>query len=256
MKAYRDQHFLTDPRIVARIAGILEIRSRIVLEIGPGEGILTKALLERGAKVISVELDSMLADRLSRRFASEIEDGSLTIIHGDAVKVPLPHFEIAIANLPYSISSPITFRLLDIGFEAAILMYQKEFADRMMAHPGTRDCGRLSIMVQTYARASRCFDLPPGAFSPPPAVRSTVIWIEPRDPLFPVNDRKVYEEIVRELFSRRRKTVQSTLKALAGRFGKEKIDLVIGDLDPEILSSRPEALYLEDFATISNKLSG
>ena len=256
MKAYRDQHFLTDPRIVARIAGILEIRSRIVLEIGPGEGILTKALLERGAKVISVELDSMLADRLSRRFASEIEDGSLTIIHGDAVKVPLPHFEIAIANLPYSISSPITFRLLDIGFEAAILMYQKEFADRMMAHPGTRDCGRLSIMVQTYARASRCFDLPPGAFSPPPAVRSTVIWIEPRDPLFPVNDRKVYEEIVRELFSRRRKTVQSTLKALAGRFGKEKIDMVIGDLDPEILSSRPEALYLEDFATISNKLSG
>ncbi len=256
MKAYRDQHFLTDPRIVARIAGILEIRSRIVLEIGPGEGILTKALLERGAKVISVELDSMLADRLSHRFASEIEDGSLTIIHGDAVKVPLPHFEIAIANLPYSISSPITFRLLDIGFEAAILMYQKEFADRMMAHPGTRDCGRLSIMVQTYARASRCFDLPPGAFSPPPAVRSTVIWIEPRDPLFPVNDRKVYEEIVRELFSRRRKTVQSTLKALAGRFGKEKIDMVIGDLDPEILSSRPEALYLEDFATISNKLSG
>ncbi|HQC00628.1 MAG TPA: 16S ribosomal RNA methyltransferase A, partial [Methanospirillum sp.] len=153
MKAYRDQHFLTDPRIVARIAGILEIRGRIVLEIGPGEGILTKALLERGAKVISVELDSMLADRLSHRFASEIEDGSLTIIHGDAVKVPLPHFEIAIANLPYSISSPITFRLLDIGFEAAILMYQKEFADRMMAHPGTRDCGRLSIMVQTYARA-------------------------------------------------------------------------------------------------------
>ena len=256
MRAYRDQHFLTDPRIVARIADILDISGRIVLEIGPGEGILTEALLERGARVISVELDSTLIERLSRRFASEIADGSLTLLQGDAVKVPLPPFEIVMANLPYSISSPITFRLLDIGFEAAILMYQKEFADRMMAHPGTRDCGRLSIMVQTYARASRCFDLPPGAFSPPPAVRSTVIWIEPRDPLFPVNDRKVYEEIVRELFSRRRKTVQSTLKALAGRFGKEKIDLVIGDLDPEILSSRPEALYLEDFATISNKLSG
>ena len=255
MRAYRDQHFLTDPRIVARIADILDISGRIVLEIGPGEGILTEALLERGARVISVELDSTLIERLSRRFASEIADGSLTLLQGDAVKVPLPPFEIVMANLPYSISSPITFRLLDIGFEAAILMYQKEFADRMMAHPGTRDCGRLSIMVQTYARASRCFDLPPGAFSPPPAVRSTVIWIEPRDPLFPVNDRKVYEEIVRELFSRRRKTVQSTLKALAGRFGKEKIDMVIGDLDPEILSSRPEALYLEDFATISNKLS-
>ena len=255
MKTYRDQHFLTDPRIVARIADILDISGRAVLEIGPGEGILTQALLERGAKVISVELDSVLANKLSHRFASEIEDDSLLIIQGDAVKVPLPPFEIVIANLPYSISSPITFRLLDIGFEAAILMYQKEFADRMMAHPGTRDCGRLSIMLQTYARANRCFDLPPGAFSPPPAVKSTVMWIEPRKPLFPVDDRKVYEEIVRELFSRRRKTVQSTLKALTRRFGEEKIGSVIRDLDPEILSSRPEALYLEDFATISNKLS-
>ena len=255
MRAYRDQHFLTDPRIVARIADILDISQRVVLEIGPGDGILTQVLLQRGARVISVELDNNLIGRLSGRFASEIADGSLTLIQGDAVKVPLPPFEIVMANLPYSISSPITFRLLDIGFEAAILMYQKEFADRMMAHPGTRDCGRLSVMLQTYARANRCFDLPPGAFSPPPAVKSTVMWIEPREPLFPIHDRKVYEDIVRELFTRRRKTVQSTLKALVGKFGKEKIESVISNLDPEILSSRPEALYLEDFATISNQLS-
>ncbi|QXO93477.1 16S ribosomal RNA methyltransferase A [Methanospirillum purgamenti] len=255
MRAYRDQHFLTDPRIVARIADILDISGRIVLEIGPGAGILTQALLDRGARVVSVELDANLIDKLSSRFASELADGSLTIIHGDAVKVPLPPFEIVMANLPYSISSPITFRLLDIGFEAAILMYQKEFADRMMAHPGTRECGRLSIMLQTYARANRCFDLPPGAFSPPPAVRSTVMWIEPREPLFAIENRQIYENIVRELFTRRRKTVQSTLKALAGTYGNEKIETVLKDLDPEILSSRPEALYLEDFATISNRIS-
>lgn len=255
MRAYRDQHFLTDPRIVARIADLLDVSGRVVLEIGPGDGILTQALLDRGARVISVELDPTLITRLSGRFASEISDGSLTLIHGDAVKVPLPPFEIVMANLPYSISSPITFRLLDIGFEAAILMYQKEFADRMMAHPGTRDCGRLSIMLQTYARANRCFDLPPGAFTPPPKVRSTVVWIEPREPLFPIENREVYEDLVRELFTRRRKTVQSTLKALAGRYGTERIESVISDLDPDILSSRPEALYLEDFATISNRLS-
>jgi 16S rRNA (adenine1518-N6/adenine1519-N6)-dimethyltransferase len=255
MRAYRDQHFLTDPRIVARIADILDISGRIVLEIGPGAGILTQALLDRGARVVSVELDANLIDKLSSRFSSELADGSLTIIHGDAVKVPLPPFEIVMANLPYSISSPITFRLLDIGFEAAILMYQKEFADRMMAHPGTRECGRLSIMLQTYARANRCFDLPPGAFSPPPAVKSTVMWIEPREPLFPIENRQIYENIVRELFTRRRKTVQSTLKALAGTYGNEKIETVLKDLDPDILSSRPEALYLEDFATISNRIS-
>jgi Dimethyladenosine transferase (rRNA methylation) len=114
MRAYRDQHFLTDPRIVARIADILDISGRIVLEIGPGAGILTQALLDRGARVVSVELDANLIDKLSSRFASELADGSLTIIHGDAVKVPLPPFEIVMANLPYSISSPITFRLLDI----------------------------------------------------------------------------------------------------------------------------------------------
>lgn len=254
MRAYKDQHFLTDPRIVARIAGILEISGKNVLEIGPGEGILTRALLERGAFVTAIELDHRLIEFLSSHFSHEIKTGLLTIISGDAVKVPLPPFEIVMANLPYSISSPITFRLLEKGFEAAILMYQKEFADRMMAPPGSRECGRLSIMLQTYARANRCFDLPPGAFSPPPAVKSTVMWIEPREPLFHINNKKIYEEIVRELFSRRRKTVKSTLNALSGKYGKEKMEIVIENLDPEILSSRPEALYLEDFATISNRI--
>ncbi|PWR76125.1 16S rRNA (adenine(1518)-N(6)/adenine(1519)-N(6))-dimethyltransferase RsmA [Methanospirillum stamsii] len=255
MRAYKDQHFLTDPRIVARIADILDISGRRVLEIGPGEGILTKALLDRGATVISVELDRRLIDLLTSRFSDKLASGELTIIPGDAVKVPLPPFDIVMANLPYSISSPITFRLLEIGFESAILMYQKEFADRMMAPPGSRECGRLSIMLQTYARANRCFDLPPGAFSPPPAVHSTVMWIEPREPLFPITDKKMYEEIVRELFSRRRKTVRSTLHALSGKFGKKQMEDLIETLDTEILSSRPEALYLEDFATISNRIS-
>ena len=255
MSAYRDQHFLADHNAVERIASVLDIADRQVLEIGPGRGVLTRALLTRGARVIAVELDESLVAFLKLEFSDAIESGFLTLIHGDATRVDIPQFEIVVANLPYSASSKITFRLLDIGFEEAVLMYQKEFADRMLADIGTRDCGRLSVMVQTFARASRCFDLPPGAFSPPPAVYSTVVRIEPRPPLFPVDDRAVYAEIVKILYAGRRKTVRSILKNSGSIFGTEPVATLLSELDPAILSSRPEALYLEDYATISNILS-
>jgi len=256
MSAYRDQHFLADRNAVERIASVLDIKDRQVLEIGPGRGVLTWALLSRGAKVIAIELDESLVSFLKHEFALAIESGTLTLISGDATRVDIPPFEIVVANLPYSASSKITFRLLDIGFEAAVLMYQKEFADRMLADIGTRDCGRLSVMVQTFARASRCFDLPPGAFSPPPAVHSTVVRIEPRPPLFPVNDRDIYAEIVKILYAGRRKTLRSILKNTGSTFGSDRITALLSTLDPAILASRPEELYLEDYATIANPLSG
>lgn len=252
--AYRDQHFLTDRRAVDRIAGILDIAGRVVLEIGPGRGVLTRALLERGARVIAVELDQSLVAFLEDEFSGQIQDHTLTLVPGDATRVSLSPFEQVVANLPYSASSKITFRLLSIGFEAAVLMYQKEFADRMLADIGTRECGRLSVMVQTFARASRCFDLPPGSFSPPPAVHSTVVRIEPRPPLFPVSDPAVYGEVVKLLFGGRRKTVRSVLKKSGPVFGADRIADLLLNLDPAILSSRPEELYLEDYATIANLL--
>ena len=256
MSAYRDQHFLTDRRAVERIASVLDLSGRKVLEIGPGKGVLTHALLAGKAEVIAVELDDSLVSFLKTEFAQAIHTGSLTLISGDATRVEIPPFEIVVANLPYSASSKITFRLLDIGFEAAVLMYQKEFADRMLADIGTRDCGRLSVMVQTFARATRCFDLPPGAFSPPPAVHSTVVRIEPRPPLFPVDNRAVYAEVVKILYAGRRKTIRSILKNSTPIFGEEQVTSLLSVLDPDILKSRPEELYLEDYATISNILSG
>jgi 16S rRNA (adenine1518-N6/adenine1519-N6)-dimethyltransferase len=255
MSAYRDQHFLTDRRAVERIAGILDIAGRTVLEIGPGRGVLTRALLQQGARVVAIEIDHSLVSFLNHEFTGEIHDGLLTLVPGDVTRVDIPPFELVVANLPYSASSKITFRLLDTGFEAAVLMYQKEFADRMLAGIGSRDCGRLSVMVQTFARARRCFDLPPGSFSPPPAVHSTVVHIEPRPPLFAVHDRSVYADVVKLLFAGRRKTVRSILKNTGSRFGEEPVRLLLGTLDPEILASRPEALYLEDYATISNMLT-
>jgi 16S rRNA (adenine1518-N6/adenine1519-N6)-dimethyltransferase len=223
-----------------------------VLEIGPGNGALTGALLARGATVHAVELDGGLCEDLLDRFSGEIAAGRLTVTHGDVTRCELPPFSIVVSNLPYSISSKITFRLLDTGFEAAVLMFQSEFAKRMIAPAGTRDCGRLSIMVQTYAAVQKCFELPPNCFSPKPQVHSMVVKLVPRPPIFHISDHKRYADVVRALFSHRRKTVRNCLKGSSGMLDPAWVSRVITALPEEILKSRPEELYLEDFATISN----
>jgi 16S rRNA (adenine1518-N6/adenine1519-N6)-dimethyltransferase len=253
MKAYHDQHFLIDPNAVQRIVNLADVKGVRVLEIGPGNGALTRALLDRGAIVKAVEIDRSLCDELTKMFSDEIDQGSLTLQQGDAVRCDLPPFEMVVSNLPYSVSSKITFRLLDIGFREAVLMYQSEFADRMVAPPGSKDCGRLSIMVQTYAAVRPCFKLSPSCFSPKPQVHSTVVKMVPREPLFPINNRKLYADVVRALFSHRRKTVRNCLKGSIGSMlDRTWVERVIAALPEEIMKSRPEELYLEDFATISN----
>ena len=252
MRAVKDQHFLIDERAVRRIAGLIDVRDRVVLEIGPGSGALTRALLDSGALVRAVEIDAGLVEELGLIFADEIEEGRLEVICGDAVRCDLPPFELVVSNLPYSASSRITFRLLDAGFEEAVLMYQAEFAQRMVAPAGTPDCGRLSIMIQTTCCVERCFDLSPQCFSPRPQVRSTVVRIVPRGPIFQISDRQLYADVVRALFSHRRKTVRNCLRNSRGILRGEDVEHMLSALPEEILSSRPEALYLEDFATITN----
>lgn len=252
MKAHHDQHFLIDINAVNRIADLTEVRGKKVLEIGPGKGVLTRALLDRGAIVHAIELDGLLCEQLKGTFSQEIASGQLTLQHGDATRCDIPPFEITVSNLPYSASSKITFRLLEMGFEVAVLMYQAEFADRMVAKAGTKDCGRLSIMVQTYAAVQSCFRLPPQCFSPKPEVNSAVVKIFPREPIFYINDRRLYANVVLALFSHRRKTVRNCLRGSASMLGEAWVQRVIAGLPEEILQSRPEALYLEDFATIAN----
>ncbi len=252
MSAYRDQHFLVDPKAVDRIIHLTEVEGRSVLEIGPGEGVLTRALLCAGAKVTAIEIDENLLRYLSDQFSSEVAGGRLELVLGDAARCALPSRDLIVANLPYSASSKILFRLLRMDFSEAVLMFQKEFADRMVAHIGSKECGRLSVMVQTYACVQKCFELPPSSFSPPPQVRSTVVKIIPRDPLFPIADDAVYGVVVRTLFSHRRKTVRNALKSARGELGDDKVLAAYSRIIPEILDSRAEELYLEDFATISN----
>jgi 16S rRNA (adenine1518-N6/adenine1519-N6)-dimethyltransferase len=272
MGARFDQHFLKDIAAVKRICDQVDLDSRsaeseantpptspsppLVLEIGPGQGVLTREMLSRGWQVYAIERDSLLMHPLQTQFAKEIASEKLTLVQGDILKTSLDavSFEYVVSNLPYSISSQITFFLLEHRFREAVLMYQKEFADRMLAPIGSRECGRLTVMVQTFAYVTHCFDLPRHAFSPPPAVTSTVLKLQPKDPVFYIADRGVYAAVVRELFSKRRKMVR-TILALGNLFAKEKVALALSELDSEILDSRPEKLYLEDYATISNLLT-
>jgi 16S rRNA (adenine1518-N6/adenine1519-N6)-dimethyltransferase len=251
MTARKDQHFLVDERTVDRILSLVDVTGRTVLEVGPGKGVLTRGLLHRGAEVVAVEIDPVLVEELKGTFAPEIADGSLHLIEGDAVKVGLPPFELAVSNLPFSVSSPMTFRLLEMGFSEAILMYQAEFADRMAARVGTPACGRLTVMVQTFADVKKCIRIPPNAFSPRPQVHSTVVRITPRPPPFPIKDRKHYSDVVRVLFSQRRKTVKNGLRSGKGIFGADRVERMMASLPPEMLGLRPEALTLRDFAEIA-----
>jgi 16S rRNA (adenine1518-N6/adenine1519-N6)-dimethyltransferase len=255
MSAYRDQHFLIDPKAVDRIINSTEVCGRTVLEIGPGKGVLTEALLRAGAVVTAVEIDESLLGYLTEHFSDEIDGGRLKLVLGDAARCALPATDLIVANLPYSVSSKILFRVLRMDFSEAVLMFQKEFADRMVARIGSKECGRLSVMVQTYACVQKCFELPPSSFSPPPQVRSAVVKVIPRDPLFPIANKEIYASVVRTLFSHRRKTVRNALKSARGELGDDKVQNAFSRIIPEILDSRAEELYLEDFATISNLVS-
>ena len=228
MKAPKDQHFLVDADAVALIADTVPVSDRKVLEIGPGGGVLTDALLQRGALVRAVELDGTLIPNLNRRFSEQIKSGQLEIIRGDASKVPLPEFELVVANLPYSISSKITFRLLEIGFESAVLMYQLEFGKRMIAPPGNSEYGRLSVMAQTYAEVEMVLELPPEAFSPPPEVWSIVVKITPHG---------------------------NGLRGMRSIYGEQPVTNLIATLPDELLEMRPEMLSITDFIDLANRLS-
>lgn len=255
MRAPNDQHFLVDDYAVEQIADAVPVFDRAVLEIGPGGGVLTSALLERGAHVRAVELDTKLLPNLERRFSAELASGDLTITVGDASKVELPEFDLVVANLPYSISSKITFRLLEAGFEKAVLMYQLEFAKRLAAAPGNGDYGRLSVMTQALADVEFLLELPPESFNPPPEVWSAVVVLTPRAPPVPIANQKVFSDVVREAFSHRRKTLSNCLKGLSSLYGKEKTVEFLASLPKDLLQKRPEVLSVAEFIELSNSFA-
>ncbi|KAH0731693.1 hypothetical protein KY289_002881 [Solanum tuberosum] len=210
----KGQHILKNPLLVDSIVQKSGIKSTdVILEIGPGTGNLTKKLLEAGKSVIAVELDPRMVLELQRRFQGTPLSNRLKVIQGDVLKCDLPYFDICVANIPYQISSPLTFKLLAHRplFRAAVIMFQREFAMRLVAQPGDTLYCRLSVNTQLLARVSHLLKVGKNNFRPPPKVDSSVVRIEPRGTLTPVNFKE-WDGLVRICFNRKNKTIGSIFR--------------------------------------------
>lgn len=210
----KGQHILKNPLLVDSIVQKAGIKSTdVVLEIGPGTGNLTRKLLEAGKMVVAVEIDPRMVLELQRRFQASPFSSRLKVIQGDVLKCDLPYFDICVANIPYQISSPLTFRLLSHrpAFRCAVIMFQKEFAMRLIALPGNNLYSRLSVNVQLLARVSHLLKVGRNNFRPPPKVDSSVVRIEPRKPLPAVN-LKEWDGLLRICFSRKNRTIGSLFR--------------------------------------------
>jgi 16S rRNA (adenine1518-N6/adenine1519-N6)-dimethyltransferase len=258
------QNFLLDDSVVRRQVGFAELSARdTVLEIGPGLGNLTDELLRTGARVVAVERDADFCRFLQRRFGERIR-----LIQADAVKAFLPEFNKVVANLPYQISSPITFKLLDIGFDVAVLMLQREFAERMTAKPGTPEYGRLSVGVYYRAQCDILMNVPRNAFWPQPKVDSCVVRLSPKHPPFAVKDKEVFFNVTKAIFSHRRKKVMNSLStdpAVASLVtagvegslsGLPHASKRAEELSPEMIGELADALVELSASSASGRTSG
>ncbi|HUV95983.1 MAG TPA: 16S rRNA (adenine(1518)-N(6)/adenine(1519)-N(6))-dimethyltransferase RsmA [Acidobacteriaceae bacterium] len=248
------QNFLTDAQAVERIAAAMgDLSARTVVEIGPGHGAITGALAVRAAHVTAIELDHDLAMLLRVRFSPErvtvVEQDVLQFDFAAAAAATGQRLRVA-GNLPYYITSPILLHLAAhcAALDLAVLMVQREVADRVAAAPGSRDYGLLSVTAQMYGRVEKLFTLPPAAFSPPPEVHSTVIrWrFAPRFAELGVEEAG-FLRFVRQTFAQKRKTLANNLRAAGVAPATVTAALAHAQIDAQ---ARAETLPLETFAAL------
>lgn len=242
------QHFLTRNSVVSRMLSHLQPQpGQQIIEIGPGTGVLTGPLVASGASVTLIEIDRDLAKQVSVSYpqASLIEGDVLKVDLTGLLKVSKP--ARVIGNLPYNISTPLLFRLLELssGIRDMLFMLQLEMANRLVAMPGEADYGRLSIMAACYAKTQKLFEVPPEAFDPPPRVRSAVVELLPR-PALDATETAMLGKLVTQAFSMRRKTIRNSLKTCLA-----EDELTQLGIDP---GARPETLGLEDFRACAQYL--
>ncbi|HTG81964.1 MAG TPA: 16S rRNA (adenine(1518)-N(6)/adenine(1519)-N(6))-dimethyltransferase RsmA [Geobacteraceae bacterium] len=257
------QNFLTDRSVVDRIAHLVErgADSRI-LEVGPGRGALTRLLAEEGARVVAIEIDRQLVPLLEREFAGS---GTVEIVQADILKVDLPElllprwgglWQVA-ANLPYNISTPVLFRFLDHRalFSRLVLMLQKEVGERLVAHPGGKEYGILSVFFQLHFDITRAFVVKPGSFYPVPKVDSVVLTFVPLPaPRCEVADEPFFRRVVKAAFGQRRKTLWNCLKSLnLGLEDRELGEALAGCGIDGV--RRGETLSLEEFVALAGGLA-
>jgi len=203
------QHILKNPLIVQALVDKSALRSTdTVLEIGPGTGNMTVKMLDRVKKVIACELDPRMVAELQKRVQGSHHQPKLNMLVGDVIKTELPFFDVCVANVPYQISSPLVFKLLlhRPFFRCAVLMFQREFAQRLVAQPGDKLYCRLSINTQLLARVDHLMKVGRNNFRPPPKVESSVVRLEPRNPPPPVNFQE-WDGLTRVCFVRKNKTL-------------------------------------------------
>lgn len=243
------QHFLTDPRLLGRIADALAItRDDTVIEIGPGRGALTEQLLARAGRVIAIELDRELAPILRARWA---DDPRFSLVEGDVLAQDLGALAggpyLLAGNVPYNITTPILFHAMRRPRPArAVYLVQKEVADRVVAAPGSDDYGALSVNLQALAEAERLFLVGAKSFTPPPKVESAVIRVVPRAvPLLDEAEEEPFRTFVQAAFGLRRKQMRRVLRTVFG-WDAARADAVLATtgIDPE---ARPETLAPADF---------
>ena len=232
-----------------------------VVEIGPGRGALTEPLLERGFRVLAIELDRGLAAALRERWGGR---EGFELVEGDALSIDLPGEATGplwvVGNLPYAITSPILFRMLEqvdrAGIDGMVFMIQREVAERLTAPPGTKAYGALTVGVRLAADVERLFDVGPGAFRPPPAVTSTVVRITPHDRFrLSPERRERLRALVRDLFGQRRKQIQKSLRTLPSRGLDAAAVVRVAEHSGLDLSARPETLSPEAFLALDDALA-
>jgi len=256
------QNFLVDPRVQERIVAAAQLQSDdVVVEIGAGLGALTTRLAEVAGRVIAIDRDAQLAAVLRTELADR---PNLEIVLGDALEFDLGEAArkvgrplVVVGNLPYVVTSPVLFATIESAaagqvVDRAIFMVQKEFAQRMLAPPGSRTYGRLSVMVQQAASAEILFHVGAGAFLPAPNVTSTVLRLRPRlQPLAEVFDASLFARVVREAFGARRKMLR---RALEPGFGGARAAAAL-EAAGIAGTRRAEELAVADFARLANALA-
>ncbi|OBS10145.1 16S rRNA (adenine(1518)-N(6)/adenine(1519)-N(6))-dimethyltransferase RsmA [Acidihalobacter prosperus] len=242
------QHFLHDHQVIERIAAAIAPRAEdALIEIGPGEGALTAALLARIDRLDAVELDRDLVPRLRTRFGGRLDVHEADALRFDfAALAPAQGLRI-VGNLPYNISTPLIFHLLEAAphIRDMTFLLQREVVQRLAATPGSKPYGRLSVMVQYRCRAESLFEVGPGAFTPPPKVDSALVRLTPWPaPPHPAQDPRLFARLVEQAFSQRRKTLG---RALRGQVEAE--DFAQAGIDPV---RRAETLSVAEFVALAN----
>lgn len=256
------QNYLIDENKRNQIVNFGEIdENDIILEIGPGIGTLTIELAKKAKKVIAIEQDENICKILTTRLKDEKID-NVELINDDALKTDFPEFNKIISNLPYQISSPITFKFLDYDFDLAILMYQKEFADRMNGEVGSKNYSRLSAMLYFKCNVEALTNVSSESFIPKPKIDSTVVKLTPKENKIEDIDFETYSNFTKALFQHRNKKIRNALidsrhiiSNIDKKVLKQRLNSIEDDELNDYLSKRVIVLKPEEILYISKELN-